>query len=224
MRLLAVLALACALASPAGAQSVFPTPNAAVATGQVQMCLDATGKAVPASQGTCSVPTGAFTGLVSSPVSTLALTSTTTAYAANQNIASSATGASVVVPFFPIQNTAGSAYIQRARLISNDTTSTAWPSVQVNVDLWSSAPTFANGDRSTYAPTGVASWIGQLQCTFSSIVYGDGIVANCTPAGSASPMPKLPSGSTIWWTAWAATASGTVGASKTLTLVPEFAN
>jgi hypothetical protein len=152
-----------------------------------------------------------FTGVVGNGLSTITLTSATTAITANQAIVPASGTQS-----FTIGNSAGAVFLQRARLISNDTTSTAWPSVVVNIDLWTAAPTGLT-DRTTYAPTGVANWIGQLQCTFSAIIYGDGFVANCNSPNGVGLMPKLASGTTIYWTAWAATASGVTGAFVTLT-------
>jgi hypothetical protein len=160
-----------------------------------------------------------FTGLVSNGgTSAVTLPATTTAYSQYQSIVPASGTQS-----FTIGNTAGAFFLQRARLISNDTTSTAWPSVSVNIDLWTAAPTGLT-DRTTYAPTGVAHWIGQLNCSFSAIAYGDGWVANCTTPSTAGFMPKLASGTTVYWTAYAATASGVTGASKTLLFIPEFSN
>ncbi len=163
------------------------------------------------------------TGNATNPASTLTLTATTTAYSAGQLIANNATGASVTVPSFTIANNGGAAWLQRLRLVSNDTTSTAWPSVIVYVDLWSAAPTFTNGDRTAYSPTGAANWLATFVCTFSATIYADGIPATCVPLGGQGMLIKL-SGQTLYWTAYAFTASGVTGASKTLTLTPELYN
>lgn len=53
-RILLAAALAFGLGSAAHAQNVFPTPGGSIAPGQVQMCLDSSGHAVPVSNGTCA--------------------------------------------------------------------------------------------------------------------------------------------------------------------------
>lgn len=178
----------------------------------------------------CSVTQGTdnlfclYAGLsptITNPTSTLTLPATTTAYAANQLIASSATAGSVVVPSFSILNSGAS--IPRVRLSTNDSTSTAWGGIQVQVDLWSAAPTFTNGDRGAFSPaTGTANHLASYICQMSA-EYGDGAYAECA-ATPGSPMIKLASGSTIYWTAQALTASGVTGASKVFTLTPEVEN
>ena len=168
--------------------------------------------------------TATSSGATTNPPSTLTLPSTTTAYSANQLIANSATAGSVVVPFFTIANAAGSATIPRLRLTTNDATSTAWGGVSINVDLWSAAPTFTNGDRGTWLPaTGTANHLATFSCTMSA-EYGDGAYAECAPLVGTVAMPKLASGTSIFWTLDAATASGTTGASKVFTLTAELLN
>ena len=159
---------------------------------------------------------------ISGPTSTLALPATTTAYAAGQLIASSATAGSVVVPSFSIKNSG--VLIPRLRLSINDATSTAWPGVSVQVDLWSAAPTFTNGDRGAFLPaTGTANHLGAYSCTMSA-EYGDGAYAECAPVVGSVATPKLASGATIYWTLQAVTASGVTGALKTWTLTAEVIN
>ena len=170
-------------------------------------------------------PVTAFSsGAVSNPTSTLTMTSSTTAYSAGQLIASSATAGSIVVPYFSIINGGGGALIPRLRLSTNDTTSTAWGGVFIQVDLWSAAPTFTNGDRGTWSPaTGTASHLGAYSCTMSA-EYGDGAYAECSPAVGTVSAPALPTTANIYWTLQAVTASGATGASKVWTLVPEVLN
>ena len=158
---------------------------------------------------------------VSNPTSTLTLPSTTTAYSAGQLIASSATAGSVVVPSFTLQSP-GSALIPRLRLSTNDSTSTAWGAVSIQVDLWSAAPTFTNGDRGTWSPaTGTANHLGAYSCTMSA-EYGDGAYAECAPSVGTVSVPKLATGTTVYWSLEAVSASGTTGASKVFTLTPEL--
>lgn len=161
------------------------------------------------------------------PTSTLLLTSTTTAYSAGQLIASNSNGTLLTVPSFTIPQPPGQtaqAFVPRVRISINDATSTAWPTVGIQIDLWSAAPTFSagNGDRSAFSPaTGTGSHLGAYSCT-TSPEYGDGVYAECAPLVGIAPAYVLP-GSQIYWTAQATTASGTTGASKTMTLTAEIA-
>jgi hypothetical protein len=158
------------------------------------------------------------------PTSTLTLPSTTTAYAAGQLIANSATAGSVVVPSFSIANSGGGAAIPRLRLSTNDTTSTAWGAVNIQIDLWSAAPTFTNGDRGAFLPaTGTGAHLGAYTCTMSA-EYGDGAYAECAPLVGNFSLPALASGTSIFWTMQAVSASGVTGASKVFTLTPEISN
>ena len=183
-------------------------------------------------EGTVPLPTGAATlaaqslsPSITNPSSVLTLTSATTAYAAGYNIASSATAGSIVVPSFAIATSSGSAHIPTARLISNDATSTAWPGVTVQVDLWSAAPTFTNGNGAAYAvATGSAGYLGSFYCTFAAAEAGDGNYAVCLPTRGSAIDITLASGTTVYWSSSAVTASGTLAASKTLTLEPEIWN
>jgi len=168
-----------------------------------------------------------FSPTATNPTSTLALPGTTTAYSANQIVANSATGGSVVVPSFAIANTAGGARIPRLRLTTNDATSTGWGAASVQVDLWTAAPTFANGDRNTWNATnvtaGAAGHLGSYTCTFAPVV-GDGAYAECAPQVGAYTLAKLASGTTVYWTEQTITATGVVGVSKTFTLTAELEN
>jgi hypothetical protein len=162
--------------------------------------------------------------LVTNPTSTLTLTSTTTAYTAGQLIANNATAGSITVPSFAIANSAGGAMIPRLRLSTNDATSTAWGGKSIQVDLWTAAPTFSTGDRTTFTPaTGTASHLGSYSCTMSA-EYGDGAYAECAPNVGSFVLPKLGSGTAIYWTLIAVTGSGVTGASKVWTVTAELEN
>lgn len=157
---------------------------------------------------------------VSNPTSSLTMTSGTAAYTAGQLIANSATAGSVTVPSFLLLSP-GSALIQRLRLSTNDATSTAWGGVSIQVDLWSAAPTFTNGDRAAWSvATGTANHLGAYSCTMSA-EYGDGAYAECSPTVGQVSVPKLPSGNAVFWTLQAVSASGVTGASKVFTLTVE---
>lgn len=169
---------------------------------------------------------GATASALSGPSSTLQLTSATTAYSSGQLIGSSATAGSVVVPSFSLLPTGDAArtnttgLIPRLRLSINDSTSTAWGAVGIQIDLWSSAPTFSNGDRATWSvATGAASHLGAYSCTMSA-EGGDGVYGECAPSVGQAPAYALGS-STIFWTAQTTSASGVTGASKVMTLKAE---
>jgi len=160
---------------------------------------------------------------VTNPTSLLQLTSATTAYAIGNLIASSATAGSVVVPSFAIATSGGAAVINKLLLTSNDSTSTAWGSAQIQVDLWTTAPTFTNGDRAAFVvATGTAAHRAAFTCTMSP-EYGDGVYGECTP-NFGSEAVKLGSGTTVYWTLQALTISGVTGVSKVFTLTAELLN
>lgn len=170
------------------------------------------------------VVTAAASGAITNPTSTLTVPATTTAYTAGQLIASSATAGSVVVPSFAIANSAGGAIITRLRLTSNDATSTAWGAQQIQIDLWSAAPTFTNGDRGAFAvATGAAGHLASFSCTMSAEL-GDGLYSECTPLFGTSAIIKLASGTSAFWTLKATTGSGVTGASKVFTVAAEELN
>lgn len=161
---------------------------------------------------------------ITGPSSTLTLPSATTAYTSSQLIANSATAGSVVVPSFAIANSAGGAIITGLRLSTNDATSTAWGGQPIQVDLWLAAPTFANGDRGAWSPaTGTGNHLRTFTCLMSA-EYGDGAYAECSPAVGSFSMPKLASGTSVFWTLSAPLGSGVTGASKTFTLIAETMN
>lgn len=163
-------------------------------------------------------------GAITNPSSTLTLTSATTAYAAGQAITNSATAGSITVPSFSIPNAAGGFIQARGRLYINDPTATGWGGVIVQIDEWSAAPTYSTGDRTTVSyATGSAAHLASFSCTMSS-VYGDGVYAECAPTVGTAPSIKLPSGTSVYWTAQAVGATGVTGASKVMTWVPELAN
>ena len=168
--------------------------------------------------------TDTTSGAVTNPTSTLTMTSATTAYTAGQLIATNATAGSVVNPSFAIATSAGGAAISRLRLSTNDTTSTAWGGQVIQIDLWTATPTWTNGDRAAWSPaTGVGSHLGAYTCTMSA-EYGDGAYAECAPNVGSTALPKLASGTSIFWTLDAITGSGVTGASKAWTIVAELLN
>lgn len=155
--------------------------------------------------------------------SSFILPATTTAYTAGQLMANSATGASVVVPSFNVNSMAGSSdvVLHRGEIWINDTTASSWNGQKITIDLWSAAPTFTNGDRSTFSPTtGTATHLAAFTCTMSSI-YGDGVWGECSINTGAALIISGNNPVQVFWTATALTGSGTTGASKTVQFIPE---
>ena len=150
--------------------------------------------------------------------STMNLTSTTTAYTANQLVANSGTAGSITNPSFSVP-TAGGA-IPRLRLYSDDI-GTGWQGATVQVDLWSSSPTWTNGDHAAWKPaTGTAAHLASYSCTFPSAVWGDGLATECSinQGNYASVIAT-----TIYWSVEVTAASGNaVTASQHLNLRPEL--
>jgi hypothetical protein len=168
--------------------------------------------------------TAASSGAITNPTSTLTLPSTTAAYTAGQLIANSATAGSVVNPSFAIANSAGGAMVSRLRLTTNDTTSTAWGAQTIRVDLWSTTPTWTNGDRGAWSPaTQTAAHLGSFTCTVSA-EYGDGAFSECAPAVGNAAVIHLASGTSVFWSLQAVSGSGVTGASKVFTLTAELLN
>ena len=131
---------------------------------------------------------------------------TATSLVAGQLIASSATAGSIVVPSFTLLYNGGAAIAPKGILTTNATS--GWSGASVQIDWWSAAPTFTNGDGGTYAvATGAASYLGSLTCTFGGTQgsatlgqAGDGAYAECTPNAGTVMMPKLASGNQVFWT------------------------
>jgi len=207
-------------AATAAAQTAVESAPGTPQTTAITIQGNASGVAVPVS-GTI---TAASSNAITNPPSTLTLPAATTAYAAGNLIANNATAGSITVPSFSILNSAGGAMIPRVRLSTNDATSTGWGGVQIQIDLWTAAPTFTNGDRGAWAlATGSGSHFATYTCTMSA-VWGDGAYNECAPSAGSAATGKLASGTAVYWTLKAVTASGVTGASKVFTLVPELLN
>ena len=168
------------------------------------LCALLLASAAPAQVGPgagCTVTSCAATN----PTSTLT-SGTATSLVAGQLIASSTTAGSIVVPSFPLVYSSGAAIAPKGILTTSATS--GWSGATVQVDWWSAAPTFTNGDGGTYAvATGAASYLGSLTCTFGGTVgsatlgqAADGAYAECTPNVGTVMMPKLVSGNLIYWT------------------------
>lgn len=189
------------------------SPTVAIATDQVL--------AATINSGTI---TAVSSGSITNPTSTLTLPAATTAYTAGQLIATSATAGSVVNPSFAIANSAGGAIISRLRLSTNDATSTAWGGQTIQVDLWSTTPTWTNGDRAAWSPaTQTGAHLGSFTGLMSA-EYGDGAFTECLPVVGNALTVKLAAGTSIFWSLQAVTGSGVTGASKVWTLTPEIMN
>lgn len=142
-----------------------------------------------------------------------------TGYAINDLIASSATANLIVVPSMTIARVAaGSGFISKIRLVSNEASGLAGAGVKLR--LWTAAPTYTNGDNGAYAvATGMAGRLGVYTGTFEQ--GADGAVADLTDASGGSGDPfKLASGLLVYWDLQATTAI-TLAAGKTFTAYPQ---
>jgi hypothetical protein len=158
-------------------------------------------------------------GAITNPTSTLTRPADTTAYAANDLIASSTTAGSIVVPSFAIANAAGGAIIPRMRL--STTATTGWGTT-LTVTLWSAAPTYTNGDNGAYAvATGAAGRLAAFSCTLTQ--YGDGAAGSCVITSGNALVLKLASGTAVYWDLQA-TAAATPISGQTFTLTSETLN
>src|ERR1700730_14367879 len=109
----------------------------------------------------------------SNPTSTLTRPANTTAYAANQLIASSTTAGSVVVHSFSIAT--GGAILSRLRLRTNATS--GWGGVNLSINLWSAAPTYTNGNGGAYAAaTGSADWLANFLVSLIQFSMGRSVL------------------------------------------------
>lgn len=194
--------------------------------GAYGLVIDSSGRIINPALAATAAGQG-LSPFVTNPTSTLTTpASTTTAYSAGQLISNNATAGSIVVPSFVIANSGGGAVIAGLTLGIADTTSTAWPSALIQIDLWRAAPTFTNGDRGVYlVSTGTANYVGSYSCLMGP-ASGDGYYGACTPMGPALLPVSLSSTSTatIFWTMKAVTTGGTVGASKVFTVTAQALN
>lgn len=159
------------------------------------------------------------TGIATNPTSTLTRPANTTAYGANQLIASNATPGSIVVPNFAIANAAGAAIIPRVRLSTNATT--GWGTT-LTLNLWTTAPTYTNGDGGTYAvATGGATHVAQFSCVLTQ--YGDAAQGECQINVNNFAILKLASGTAVYWDLQT-TAAVTPISGQTFTVTAEILN
>jgi hypothetical protein len=160
-------------------------------------------------------------GKTANPTSVLTRPANTTAYQQDQLVASSTTAGSVVVPSFQATPAAGGGgALRRARLETNATSGMG--SVAFQIDLWSAAPTFTNGDGGNYVvATGSASWLGSM--TFSGLTQaGDGAYGVAVP-DTGSDISFSLTGQNIFWTLNCINAAGfTPISGQTFTLTPEI--
>lgn len=175
-------------------------------------------RVIPSSDASIAAP---LTNTLTNPTSTLTRPTNTTNYAQGQLIASNVTAGSIVVPSFAIVNSAGGAEIQRIRL---RTTATSNWGTTFTVNLWTTAPTYTNGDGGTYAvATGSAAHLCTLNITLTQ--YGDGAAGEAQPNVGNACGVKLASGTAISWDLqYTGSASLTPLSGQTFTVTPETLN
>lgn len=158
----------------------------------------------------------------------ITLTSTTSptatiVVAPNSLIANNKTPGSITVPLVTnlTRMLSGSSIIRRARLQTNVTT--GWDQSPVTVRLWSSAPTYTNGNFGPYAvATGAAKFIGQFNIIlnqFGDGASGQGVTPYCGPVYET----LVGSGNTtIYWDLQSTGASVNPVSAQTFTLTLEM--
>jgi hypothetical protein len=163
---------------PGTGQFNYGTPYYVVAqaTNSVELAATLGGAAL-------NCPTNAGVGIV-----------TTLSYVLGDIIASSNANGGIVVPSFQIPWPGGG----RIPYLTLQTSATAgWVGGVVSVDLWSAAPTYTNGDLSSYFPaTGSASYLGSYTGQFFQM--GDGATAQLFPTMPVPTDVKLSSGTVFW--------------------------
>lgn len=145
----------------------------------------------------------------------------TSAYAANDLIASSITAGSVVVPSCVVARQAnpGSALTGGFRLYTNVTT--GWDAAQLKVRFWAVAPTYSAGDNSAYAvATGARQYLGEGTVTLTQ--YGDGAAGRGAPSVGSFFAFKLTNTTSVFWDLQDISGALTPIANQTFTLVPEM--
>lgn len=176
-----------------------------------------------------SIPAGsnligsvAASGAITNPTGTTTRPANTTNYAQNQLIASSTTAGSVSVSSVAIANSAGGALIPRVRLATNK--ASGWDATVIRVRLWSTAPTYTNGDGGAYAvATGAAGFLGQYDVTLTQ--YGDGAIGAGSPSVGNAAVIKLASGTSVFWDMqYISAAALTPASGQTFTLTAELLN
>lgn len=154
------------------------------------------------------------------PTSVLTRPADTTAYSTNDLIASSTTAGSIVVPSVAqaARLTLNSGTITRVRLNTNATT--GFSAATFTIRLWSTAPTYTNGDNGAYAvATGAAGWLGSFTATLEQ--QADGAYGAGVPTAGNGVVFALPVDQTAIYWDLQITSAATPIASQTFTLTLE---
>lgn len=113
----------------------------------------------------------------------------------------------------------GNMSITGGQIRINDTLATSWAvNSQIGVDLFSAAPTLANGDGGAYKFSGTANYLGSLICTNNLGVETDGEAFKCNVVGSTLDVALGSAGAKLYATFYTPTGSGTPTAGSTLNL------
>jgi hypothetical protein len=207
----------------------FPTANVTQGSGLTINTLPNAGQATMANSlsvaiasDQSSVPVTSFSsGSITNPTSILTRYPNTIAYAANQLVASSTTAGSVVVPSFAIATSGGGAIISRVRIRTSVTT--GWGNVNLSINLWTTAPTYTNGDGGAYVvATGSAGWIANFLIN-GMLQFGDGAIGSGGLTSANEMAIKLTSGTAIFWDIQILSAATPISG-QTFTLTAELVN
>jgi hypothetical protein len=131
------------------------------------------------------------------PTSTGTAVTATLEYKPNDLIANAAAAGSIVVPSFALATSAGGAIIPRLRL-QTGVTGTRWANAILSINLWSTQPTYTNGDAQLYAvATGSAGWLANFMVTLTQ--FGDGAAGFGQLTGANQMALRLASGTAVFW-------------------------
>jgi hypothetical protein len=161
-------------------------------------------------------------GVVTNPTSAYTRPANTTAYSQNDLISNNTSAGSIAVQAFNIVNAAGSAIIRRLRLSTAVTT--GWDAAVIRTRLWSTAPTYTNGDNGAYAvAAGGGTILGVFDITLTQ--YGDAASGIAAPLAGTGTYIKLVSGTAVYWDMQITSAAGATPISgQTFSLTAEVEN
>lgn len=205
------------IGAPASSTSLTAGQKTSAASIPVVLASDQSQLPAALTAGAGSLKTGM---VFANPSSVLTRPADTTAYSANDLVASSTIAGSVTVPSFTATpNTGGSGSITKLRLYTNRITGMA--GVQLLIELWVAAPTFNNGDNGAYSVhTGAASFLGRFTVT-SMVQVDDGAYGVALPDLGNAVDFVLASSPSVFWTLETLSAF-TPASAQTFTLVPEI--
>ena len=173
---------------------IVPLPAANTAVDNTVAVLNADGT-VASFAGSSSANPATSVGLTVLPSATFNRPADTTAYAIGDLVANSTTAGSVAPMSFTVARVAaGSGMIRRVRVRKTGTSIT---NASFRLKLYSTSPTFSNGDNGAFLTNQSASFIGYLDVTMDQ-VFTDGAAGNGVPVVGSEINFALASGQVVF--------------------------